>query len=87
MATSPPTRQRSATKQLGQARSTWLPRSRFRLKLPTDPREGAPTHSLARLAIAMLAFHIPTIDIWPDDRAVSLWHRRAHVQTLYPNID
>jgi cold shock CspA family protein len=34
------------------------------------------------LAKATLAVQIPAIDIWPDNRAVSLRHRRAHVQTL-----
>src|SRR5690348_13048760 len=32
-----------------------------------------------RLVKASLGAHSSTIDIWPDNRAVSLWHRRAHV--------
>src|SRR3954447_26976023 len=30
-----------------------------------------------------LIFYMMRIDIWPDDRAVSLWLGRARVQTLF----
>jgi hypothetical protein len=31
--------------------------------------------------------YITAIDLWPDNRAVSLRHCQAHVRTLLPNID